>query len=190
LVHTAAERGHADALNDLATSLSRGEGVVRDESKAFEYFLMAAERGSAAAQQNTAKYYERGLGTPADAIKARYWYEQADASIYGKVVRRIEAQTFRAPQQIKSLPEKCKPTAPPIAAMNRESVDFVSGNIHVFVDGEGKFRGVRVGDLTAEALRYEIVAVFSGALRAQACRAEGGVTEAAVQIPFQFILIP
>jgi TPR repeat protein len=184
----AAERGHADALNDLATCFSRGEGVAKDETKAFEYFRMAAERGSPAGEQNTARLYETGVGTPKDPIKARFWYERADASIYGAQLRRSQGAQQQRSSPIKSLPESCRPAAPPTAAMNRAKIDFVKGSIDAFVDGSGRVRGVRAINLTAEELRYEVVAVFSTALRAEKCFIGEQMKELHVQIPFTFKL--
>jgi hypothetical protein len=186
----AAERGHADALNDLATCFSRGEGVARDDAKAFEYFRMAAERGSGAGQQNVARLYEQGVGTSKDPIKARFWYERADATIYGRELRRVQGARAAPVRPIKSLPESCRPPSPPIAAMRRANVDSVGGTIDAYVDGNGKVRGVRAINLTSDELRYDIVAVFSQALRTTECKFIEGFTEASLQIPFTLKLVP
>jgi Sel1 repeat len=186
----AAERGHGDALNDLATCFSRGEGVARDDAKAFEYFRMAAERGSAAGQQNVARMYEQGVGTSKDPIKARFWYERADARIYGRELRRVQAAKAAPVQPVKSLPESCRPPSPPIEAMRRAKVDSVAGTIDAYVDGKGNVRGVSASNLTNDELRYDVVAVFSQALRAAECKFAEGFTEASIQIPFKLELVP
>ncbi len=185
-----AERGHPDALNDLATCFSRGEGVQKDEAKAFDYFRMAAERGSPAGEQNTARMYATGVGTTKDLTKARFWYERADASIYMPQLRRAQASRSTPEPAVKSLPDFCRPEAPPVAAMNRAKIDSVSGSLEVLIDATGKVRGMRALNLSAEELRYEIVAVFSQALRAERCVFAPDVREASVQIPFKLMLVP
>jgi Sel1 repeat len=185
----AAERGHADALNDLATCFSRGEGVAKDEAKAFEYFQMAAERGSPAGEQNTARMYSMGIGTTKDPIKARFWYERADGSVYAPQLRRAQAKKSTLESPIKTLPESCKPAAPPIAAMNRARIDRISGSMEVLIDANSKVRGMRALNLSAEQLRYEVVAMFSEALRSDRCQFAPEVKEVHVQIPFVFELV-
>jgi len=66
----AAEVGQKEAINDLALLYLKGEGVEKNELKAFELFKKAAEMGDSAAQINVALMYAWGKGVPNDKIKA------------------------------------------------------------------------------------------------------------------------
>jgi TPR repeat protein len=66
----AAEGGQKEAINDLALLYLKGEGVEKNELKAFELFKKAAEMGDGAAQINVALIYAWGEGLPNDKIKA------------------------------------------------------------------------------------------------------------------------
>jgi len=66
----AAEVGQKEAINDLALLYLKGEGVKKNELKAFELFKKAAEMGDSAAQINVALMYAWGEGVPNDKIKA------------------------------------------------------------------------------------------------------------------------
>ena len=66
----AVEGGQKEAVNDLALLYLKGEGVKKDERKAFELFKKAAKMGDSAAQVNLALMYAWSKGVPNNKIKA------------------------------------------------------------------------------------------------------------------------
>ena len=57
--------------------LSNGNGVKKDEVKAFEWYKKSAEQEDSDAQNKLGLYYENGTGTEKDLEKAFYWYQKA-----------------------------------------------------------------------------------------------------------------
>lgn len=66
----AAEKGHANAQNNLGTA-------VRDASEAAEWYRKAAEQGNSAGQSNLARLYRDGRGVPQDYVLAHMWFNLA-----------------------------------------------------------------------------------------------------------------
>ena len=56
---------------------AKGEGVPRDDNKAFEWYFKAAEQRHAFAQYNLGLMYAKGEGVPRDDNKAVEWYFKA-----------------------------------------------------------------------------------------------------------------
>lgn len=79
LFRLAAERGHADAQNELATCLYEGNGVERNHPEALRWFRMAAEQGCAQAQFMLGVYYQNGEGVAKDSVEAMRWYQMTAA---------------------------------------------------------------------------------------------------------------
>ncbi len=82
----AALRGHKEAQVDVAELFLSGNGIDKDQSKAFHFFELAADAGSAAAQLRVAEMYADGVGVAANLEKSfRYCFlasEQGLASAH------------------------------------------------------------------------------------------------------------
>ena len=71
----AARSGNADAEELIGVMYAMGLGVVRDDIRAFEWYLRSAMKGHPGAQSGVGWYYEIGRGMPApDLIRAYMWY--------------------------------------------------------------------------------------------------------------------
>jgi TPR repeat protein len=64
-------------LYNLGRKYFNGDGVAKDDEKAFEYFRDAAERGHASAQNWLGFMYDRGRGVVQDDAKAVEWYRKS-----------------------------------------------------------------------------------------------------------------
>ncbi len=73
----AAEAGDARAMFHLAVCYENGDGIAKDESKAFEWYKKAAEAGDARAMATAARCYMMGTGVVKDESKAFEWYQKA-----------------------------------------------------------------------------------------------------------------
>lgn len=73
----AAERGDADAQNNLGERYYYGEGVHQDYAEAAKWYRKAAEQGNAKAQYNLGWCYVNGQGVPQDKAEAVKWYRKA-----------------------------------------------------------------------------------------------------------------
>ncbi|MEO9649915.1 MAG: tetratricopeptide repeat protein [Roseobacter sp.] len=71
----AARSGNAEAEELIGVMYAMGLGVVRDDQRAFEWYLRSAMKGHPGAQSGVGWYYEvgRGLPTP-DLTRAYMWY--------------------------------------------------------------------------------------------------------------------
>lgn len=78
----AAEGGRKEAVNDLALLYLKGDGVKKNEVKAFELFKKAAGMGDPAAELNVALLYAWGKGVPNDKIKA--YRHLKEALVHGR----------------------------------------------------------------------------------------------------------
>ncbi|MFT4650101.1 MAG: TPR repeat protein [Gammaproteobacteria bacterium] len=71
----AARSGNAEAEELIGVMYAMGQGVVRDDIRAFEWYLRAAMKGHAGAQSGVGWYYEVGRGlTAPDLVRAYLWY--------------------------------------------------------------------------------------------------------------------
>jgi hypothetical protein len=73
----AANKGLADAQNEVGILYQRGWGVERNEAEAVKWFRLAADQGLVVAQNNLADTYALGLGVPQDFGEAFRWYHLA-----------------------------------------------------------------------------------------------------------------
>lgn len=185
----AAQRNNAEALNHLGSMYERGEGVERDAVQALRHFVQAAELGSPSGQFNTGRAYNGAIGTRRDTIRARYWYELADAhEVRGyPLVDRPDGADASGSRRYR-LPDQCRPSRPPMAAMNRLGLRQVDGRIAFAVDADGKVRGVRNQSLSVPELRYEAVAWFSDSLRSERCELQAEMRGRTVVVPYRFVL--
>jgi TPR repeat protein len=77
--------GYAEAMCEVGWMFEKGNGVAKDNSKAFEWMLKSAQQGYARAQNNIGLYYHRGRGTPVDIRKAMYWLARAEQAKFEKL---------------------------------------------------------------------------------------------------------
>jgi TPR repeat protein len=76
----AASAGFAPSQVALADLLLRGEGVAKDERRAFSLYLLAAEANYALAYTALGEMLMRGIGTTRDAPQAIVWLERAGSA--------------------------------------------------------------------------------------------------------------
>ena len=77
--YQAAEKGHVEAQNVIASLLADGIGVVKDEAEAIKWFTIAANNGHARAQSRLGTIYSRGLlGVTKSDVEAEKWYRMAE----------------------------------------------------------------------------------------------------------------
>jgi len=189
---SAAEQNHSDAMTDLAAMYRQGEGVEKDARRAFSLLMQAAELDNAAAQYDVGQAYQQGVGVSKDTIRARYWLERADAAESVQEAKRrppgatLEAGIANKP--FTALPVGCRPTRPPSYAMRVNNVTEVTGAIAMYIDGEAQVRGVTARNVSVDALKYDVVALFSVALRSPECVITDSKRGIHMQIPFKFVL--
>jgi TPR repeat protein len=75
----AADRGHADAINDVGGVFEYGLGVPKNSATALVWYERAAELGHAGAMVHLGKLSEDGQDVPQDFVSAKRWYEKAAA---------------------------------------------------------------------------------------------------------------
>ena len=73
----AAEKGHAEAQNELGICYYNGCGVKENKAEAAKWVRKAAEQGHAEAQYNLGLCYENGWGVEKNATEAEKWYKLA-----------------------------------------------------------------------------------------------------------------
>ncbi len=97
-------QGDAYAQESLGFAYYWGDGVTRDMTKAFEWFMKAALQGEVSSQRRVAKAYEAGEGVAKDKTKAVEWYEKAalqgDLWAQQKVVDASEAGIIQSNEKI------------------------------------------------------------------------------------------
>ena len=67
-------------MNGLANAYLNGEGVEKNASEAFRWFLKSAELGEAQAQHNVSVCFKFGTGTPKDPIASLVWLKKGAES--------------------------------------------------------------------------------------------------------------
>jgi TPR repeat protein len=72
-----AEAGHAESQDYLGGMYADGEGIVKDEKQAFEWYRKAADQGFSGAQHNLGVMYASGRGVQQDSVKAFVWFRKA-----------------------------------------------------------------------------------------------------------------
>ena len=75
-LEAAAKGGHVKAMFAYAISLDEGRGLVRDATKAVEWFQHAAAKGSAKAQFSLGIRFAEGRGVARDPGRALHWFEK------------------------------------------------------------------------------------------------------------------
>jgi len=84
IYQTLAERGDANAQNNLGVMYVNGQGTRRDYNQAVKWFRQAAALGSPAAQFNLGETYFRGRGVEQDLLAAARWYSRAAEQGYAQ----------------------------------------------------------------------------------------------------------
>jgi TPR repeat protein len=87
----AAEQHHPPSQLKLSSFYLNGlTGVVSaNETKSFEWALMAAHNGLAEAEYGVGYFYQNGIGTPKDYDQARRWYMRAAHQNYEKATLKV-----------------------------------------------------------------------------------------------------
>ena len=80
LLKLAASADIADAHFDLAVCYETGEGVKKNDSKAYLHYLAAALNGDLNAIGEVGRCLFHGTGTTRDRKAAEVWFRRADAS--------------------------------------------------------------------------------------------------------------
>ena len=188
----AAAQNHADAMTDLAAMYRLGEGVEKDTGRAFSLLMQAADMDNATAQFDLGQAYQQGVGVTKDTIHARYWLERADAAEAAQeAIRRpapSKAKPDIEPKSPSRLFDSCKPLRPPIYAMRKNDVREVTGTIAAYIDSEGRIRGVTANRVSVDALKYDVVALFSTSLRSPECVLTNHKRGRKIEIPFKFVM--
>lgn len=76
-VEPKAKAGEAHAQNRLAQMYEFGQGIDRDQAKAFEWYQKAAKQNLIVAQHNLGRCYNFGTGVKQDFAEAERWYLKA-----------------------------------------------------------------------------------------------------------------
>ena len=193
---SAAEQNHAEAMTDLAAMYRQGEGVEQDARRAFSLSTKAADMGNATAQYDVGQAYQKGTGVTKDMIRARYWFERADATESAQDTKGRPAAAKRelgiAPKVMGRLSAGCRPNTAPSYAMYKNNVTEVTGSVLFYVDSEGRVRGVTARNVSVDVLKYDVVALFSDSLRSPKCEITAVDAETTrdlkIEIPFQFVV--
>ena len=74
-----AEKGDAEAQNNLGLMYVKGQGVEQDFKEAVKWFQKAADQGFAAAQYNLGRMYYDGKGVERTYVTAYAWWTIAAA---------------------------------------------------------------------------------------------------------------
>lgn len=72
-----ANKGDADAQNEVARYYQNGIGVAKDNAEAVRWYKKAADKGNANAQDNLGWMYQNGFGVNQNYSEAVSWYEKA-----------------------------------------------------------------------------------------------------------------
>lgn len=98
----AAERGDADAQNNLGASYANGDGVLQNYALAVKWYHKAAKQGNSMAQKNLGVCYFNGQGVPRDFVEAYKWYSVAAANGEGSKAARYrdDAGRYLTPSQL------------------------------------------------------------------------------------------
>jgi len=83
LLRPLAQKGNAEAQNNLGLMYAMGRGVPQDYAAAERWYHMAADKGVASAQNNLGVMYTGGQGVKQDYIQAYMWFTLAASSFTG-----------------------------------------------------------------------------------------------------------
>ena len=96
--YQAAEKGHVEAQNVIASLLAQGVGVVKNEAEAVKWYTIAAKNGHTRAQSQLGTIYAKGLlGVTKSNVEAEKWYRMAEKK--GDLVARKWLQKLEKEQK-------------------------------------------------------------------------------------------
>ncbi len=72
--------------------------------------------------------------------------------------------------------------------MRQSNVNQVTGSVSAVIDSEGRIRGVTDRNVSVDALKYDVVALFSASLRSPNCVFPEEARNFKFEIPFRFEL--
>jgi hypothetical protein len=106
-LRTLAARGDAEAQYQMGVRYDEGEGVLKDDAQAVQWFQRAADQGNVDAQAHLGAYYWAGRGVPRDLSKAYMWSmiavaggdDNSKSRLQGLASQMTRAQVSAARQQ-------------------------------------------------------------------------------------------
>jgi putative methionine-R-sulfoxide reductase with GAF domain len=106
-LRTLAARGDAGAQYQMGVRYDEGEGVLKDDAQAVQWFQRAADQGNVDAQAHLGAYYWAGRGVPRDLSKAYMWSmiavaggdDNSKSRLQGLASQMTRAQVSAARQQ-------------------------------------------------------------------------------------------
>jgi TPR repeat protein len=81
-----AKQGNVQAQFDIAIAYAKGDGVKKDETKAFYWFHKSARGGNTMAKYYMGVSFLQGRGVRRDIHLARYWFKQAAKAGHKKAI--------------------------------------------------------------------------------------------------------
>lgn len=135
-----ADKGNGEAQYYVGQMYANGQGVLKNEVTAVNWFLQAAGNGSAKAQTKLAEVYSFGKGVPEDDAIAAYWRWRAAATQVAAAKRNLNdsLKNAEAGKDKLAMPGAGK-CAPPAYA--HDAAHFGDGgtvDVLVLVDETGK----------------------------------------------------
>ncbi len=97
-----AEAGFPFAQNALGTMYENGQGVIKDDQKAVEYYRLSAERGDAIGQRKLGTKYYFGKGVKTDYSESIKWWRLAAAQGDAKAQMNLGASYFAGEGAVKN----------------------------------------------------------------------------------------
>jgi hypothetical protein len=106
-LRTLAAQGDAEAQYQMGVRYDEGEGVLKDDAQAVQWFQRAADQGHVNAQAHLGAYYWAGRGVPRDLSKAYMWSmialaggdDNSKSRLQGLASQMTRAQVSAARQQ-------------------------------------------------------------------------------------------
>jgi Sel1 repeat/GAF domain len=106
-LRTLAAQGDAEAQYQMGVRYDEGEGVLKDDAQAVQWFQRAADLGNVDAQAHLGAYYWAGRGVPRDLSKAYMWSmialaggdDNSKSRLQGLASQMTRAQVSAARQQ-------------------------------------------------------------------------------------------
>ncbi|MBR6031632.1 MAG: sel1 repeat family protein [Bacteroidaceae bacterium] len=102
---SAAEKGDAEAQNQLGVMYSRGQGTEKDDAKAVELYQKSAEQGYAIAQCNLGFRYRDGNGVQKDSQKAFEFFLKAAEGGYASAQNEVAWMLYTGEDVPQDLPK-------------------------------------------------------------------------------------
>lgn len=93
LLTKVADMGLPEAMFNLGIMHYSGQGTVKNDTTAKQWYQKAADRGHPTAMYNLGYMYEKGIGTKSDKKQALEWYQKAKAKGYAKAAEGITRLT-------------------------------------------------------------------------------------------------